>query len=98
MFTFGECSNLEYIIISSKTETIVSSAFKECISLNTLYYAGSNSDWESINFLYESPSTTVYFYSEAEPALNADGTGYDGNYWYYDENGEPAIWTLTTTE
>ena len=28
---------------------------------------------------------TVYYYSEEEPTV-------EGNYWHYDENGNPAIW------
>lgn len=33
-----------------------------------------------------------YYYSESEPALNAEGTAYDGHYWHYDENYEIVVW------
>ena len=37
-------------------------------------------------------SATLYYYSEPEPALNADGTAYDGNFWHYDTDGNVVIW------
>ena len=38
-------------------------------------------------------SVTRYYYSETEPALNAEGTAYNGNYWHYDTDGiTPVIW------
>ena len=38
-------------------------------------------------------SATRYYYSETEPALNAEGTAYDGNFWHYDTDGiTPVIW------
>ena len=39
-----------------------------------------------------------YHYSEKDPALNGDGTAYDGNYWHYGTNGEIVIWTYTESE
>ena len=77
------------------------SAFNSCTNLSSVYYTGTPEEWSAItigDYNDSLTSATVYFYSETEPTLNVDGTGYDGNYWHYDKNGEPAIWTLTTTE
>ena len=77
----------------------ISSAFGGIYACN-FYYAGSAEDWKNLSVSdYDLQHyNKLYFYSAVEPPLNADGTAYDGYYWYYDENGEPAIWTLTATE
>ena len=70
-------------------------AFYNCSSLKTVYYAGTADDWAKIDigdYNYGLFSATRYYYSETKPALNSDGTAYDGNYWHYD-NGEVVIWT-----
>lgn len=36
-----------------------------------------------------------YYYSETEPALNEDGSGYDGNYWRY-ADGVPTPWVYVS--
>lgn len=60
---------------------------------------------ESIDFINPDTNTgtnnpvynaTIYYYSEEEPPLNADGTAYDGNFWRYDENGEIVVWVKET--
>ena len=60
-----------------------------------MYYAGTEEKWGAIKI--ESwnsalTSATRYYYSETEPALNADGTAYDGNFWHYDTDGNVVIW------
>ena len=36
----------------------------------------------------------IYFYSETEPDKTDDGAAYNGDYWHYDKNGDPVIWTI----
>ncbi len=60
-----------------------------------IYYKGTAEEWKEIvirNDYIGTTNLTVYYYSETEPPINSDGTGYDGNYWYYDENGVPVVW------
>lgn len=92
---FYFCSSLTSLIIGNGITTIGSSAFYGCRNLANIYYAGAEEDWNKISIGYDNyslTSATRYYYSETEPALNADGTAYDGNYWHYD-NGEVIIWT-----
>ena len=52
-------------------------------------------DWSNVSIERNNEyltNATCYYYSETEPALNAYGTAYAGNYWHYDENGEILIW------
>lgn len=62
-----------------------------------MYYNGSAADWANISIgEYGNETLTAaarYYYSETEPALNSDGTAYDGNYWHYDANNEVVVWT-----
>ena len=78
------------------------SAFYNCSSLTGVYYKGSATDWLEITIESGNDSLTKatrYYYTESEPALNAEGTAYDGNYWHYDTDGvTPVIWVYTKEE
>lgn len=88
---FSDCSLLESIIIPRSITIIKRSAFWGCKKLS-VYYKGSDREWEQIAD-NNNVSYPVYFYSEGEPALNADGTDYNGNYWHYDTDGKtPVVW------
>ena len=92
---FVKCSNLTSVTISNSVTSIGGYAFSGCSSFTSVYYHGTESEWSAISIGRDNTSltnATRYYYSEAEPSLNADGTAYDGNYWYYDENGKIAIW------
>lgn len=97
--TIGErafigCKKLKNIIIPKGVKYIGLVAFYGS-ELNVLY-KGSAEQWESLNIYFE---VSLYFYSEIEPVLNADGTAYDGNYWHYDTDGEtPVIWEIVNQE
>ena len=94
-YAFEYCSNLAIIVIPDSVASINNYAFDGCSNLDTIYYTGTAEEWANITIGSGNDpltSATVYFYSETAPALNSEGTAYDGNYWYYDENGEPAIW------
>ena len=92
-------TSIESVILSKNVKEIDLYAF-ENDKTKTVYYEGTKADWDNIThyvvedleFGYEAPPIPVYYYSETEPPMNSDGTAYDGNYWYYDENGVPVVW------
>ncbi len=93
---FSDCSSLASVTIGDSVTSIGEWAFNGCDSLTSVYYKGTASDWSKISIDYynsDLTSATRYYYSESEPALNADGTAYDGNYWRYAADGiTPVIW------
>ena len=78
--SFGQCSSLEFIIIPDSVVSISVYAFPDCISLNRIFYFGTNEQWEQFNFW----NKIVYFYSSEKPTIN-------GKYWHY-VDGVPTIW------
>ena len=101
-YAFYDCGSLTSVVIGDSVTSIGSSAFDSCYNLTTVYYKGTASEWSAISIgSYNSDLTneTRYYYSENEPALNADGTAYNGNYWHYDTDGvTPVVWVYTTEE
>ena len=89
------CWGLTNVIISDSVTTIGNSVFNNCSGL-IVYYKGTAAEWTKISIKYGNTNltnATRYYYSETEPALNEDGTEYDGNYWHYDTDGvTPVIW------
>ena len=94
---FTGCSNLESVVILSDYEnfTIANNAFEDCDKFSSIYYCGTEEQWNNNVRVKDSvlENVTVYFYSEETPALNEDGTDYDGNYWHWDMD-LPAKWEL----
>ena len=77
--TFFGCEKLTSVIIPVGVTKINSNAFAECISLQTVYYIGTASDWAGITIgtVNETlTSATIYYYSETQPTTS-------GNYWHY---------------
>ena len=95
-YAFTYCSSLKSITIPDSITSIGSYAFRDCSWLKTVFYKGTAEQWKEISIgSYNTNLTNAarYYYSETEPALNSDGTAYNGNYWHYDTDGKtPVIW------
>ena len=94
---FSFCSGLTSVTIGNGVTSIGNWAFNYCDKLKTVFYTGTVEQWNKISISsknnYNLSDATRYYYSENEPALNSDGTAYDGNYWHYDSDGiTPVIW------
>ena len=101
-YAFYECSGLTSVTIPNSVTSIGAWAFSGCSGLKTVFYAGTEEQWKAISIGSDNSrltSATRYYYSETEPALNSDGTGYDGNYWHYDTDGKTiVIWKKANEE
>lgn len=93
---FRNCTSLSSITIPDSVKSIGRYIFDACNSLKTIFYTGNEEQWNNIlicSYNNNLQSATRYYYSETEPALNADGTAYISNYWHYDTDGKtPVIW------
>ncbi len=99
--TFFGCNNIKTIVINSIAEY----AFYGCSSIQTVYYCGTQTNWNyykkyyntnNSNYAIFNTGVDVYYYSEEEPPLNSSGTAYDGKYWYYATDGTtPVVWKKT---
>lgn len=98
---FMDCRRLTSVVIPKSVISIGYYAFCDCSSLTEVYYKGTAEEWTNISIDPSGNSyltnATRYYYSKEEPALNADGTAYDGNYWHY-VNDEVVVWTKTEEE
>ena len=93
---FHSCDRLTSITIPDSVKSIDFQAFSVCQELKRVFYKGTKKQWDEIELGGENDSllyASLYYYSETEPVLNAEGTAYDGNYWRYDADGKtPLIW------
>ena len=81
-------SSIESIVIPNSVTLIKSTVFNNTTNLNTIYYAGTEEEWNKITiesddniYLLEA---TRYYYSETAPTES-------GNYWHY-VDGVPTTW------
>ena len=95
---FHGCSWLTSITIPDSVTSIGGYAFYGCSALESVYYDGTEGQWLQINIGDSNDYLTDadrYYYSETEPALNEDGSAYDGNYWRY-ADGVPTPWVYVS--
>ena len=88
-FAFIDATNLTEIMLPESISSIGKSAFNGCSNLKEIYYFGTQEQWQSISKgSYNSALTSanIYYYSGNPPTT-------EGNFWYYDENGEIVIWS-----
>ena len=86
---FMECTNLKTVKICKYVEYIGFEAFAVCGNLESVYYGGTEEEWNEIAFELgnnDLQMATIYFYSKIQPS------GTDNHYWHYDTNGEIVIW------
>ena len=84
---FYKCESLTSITIPDSVTSIGSDAFWGCYSLKTVYYTGTESEWENISIGSSNSyliNATRYYYSETAPTAS-------GNYWHY-VDGEIVVW------
>lgn len=82
--TFFSCINLESIILSDSVHSIEHGVFYDCRNLKNVYCLGElPTAAESYNSYYI--SADKYLYKQEQPTTS-------GNYWHYDNNGNPVIW------
>ena len=82
-------SGLRSIVIPKSVVYIGDAAFSSNSSLGSVYYGGSQAEWEAITIKTSNmdlTNSTIYYYSETQPTEA-------GNYWHYDVDGvTPVIW------
>ena len=80
-------------LIPASVEIIQSNAFSNCSSLETIYYEGSESDWNNITIndtsSYLANANKIYFNNHIHKGYvaNADGTLTNTLGWRWDNNG-----------
>ena len=89
------CNSLTNITILGRVTYIGGWAFDGCSSLKTVYYGGTEENWDAISISGGNSmltNATRYYYSETQPVE-------EGNYWHYAEDGVTlVVWTKETTE
>lgn len=83
---FYSAEQLEYIIIGSGVTLVDRKAFFDCENLKTVFYNGTEEDFEKTLCFFDNYLTEekLCFYSENPPTEA-------GSYWRY-VNGKPAVW------
>jgi len=85
---YEKCSSLLTVVLPSSLTTIENGAFLECNSLKSIFFKGSEEQFDLIDIADgNDPILTadLYFYSEEKPSTQ-------GDFWHYDSNGTPVIW------
>jgi len=85
--TFHDCIALKSITVGSGMNTIDKDAFAYCYSLTSVYYKGTEREWNMIDIdpeNYNLNKAVRYYYSETKPTE-------EGNYWHY-VDGVVTVW------
>ena len=85
---FASCNILRYITIPKTIKTIGSRAFTGCTGMSTIYYTGTQAQWNAIDkasdWNYLQPSIEVIFERGLPPEEHDDhGTCGNSTKWYY---------------
>ncbi len=91
---------IESVILSKNVKEMDIYAFDN-EKTKAVYYEGTKEEWNNIlrySVSYSGYIPLTYYYFETEPPMNSDGTGYDGNYWYYGDDGVPVVWEYQAEE
>ena len=85
---FSGCKSLETVTIGSSVTSIGIMTFYDCYNLRSVYYKGTESDWEKITIGDDNRYLTkaTHYYSETQP------TATGRKYWHYGENGKIVVW------
>jgi len=87
---FYNCSGLTNIVLSEGVTSIGGSAFYYCSELKTVYFTGTEEQWNQVTIGSSNSyltDATRYYYSEDPPTD-------EGNYWHY-VDGVPTVWNST---
>jgi hypothetical protein len=74
-------------VIPSSTSVIENSAFHGCDALKSVFYGGSDEDFDKVDIQKMNDPleyAAIYIYSEIE----TDKEGF----WHFDDEGSPKIW------
>ena len=85
---YEKCSSLKMVILPKSVTTIEHSAFLDCSSLTSVFYEGTEEEFDKIDIDQRNEDildAKIYFYSEVEPTTQ-------GNFWCYNENNSPVLW------
>jgi len=83
-YAFDGCLALTSITIPDSVTSIGEGAFDIGGKCSAIYYGSTSAEWEELNIDYPA-NITIYYYSEKAPET-------EGNFWYYDEDGNAAVW------
>jgi hypothetical protein len=82
-----DCTSLLTVVIPSSTTVIENSAFHGCDALKSVFYGGSDEDFDKVDIQKMNDPleyAAIYIYSEIE----TDKEGF----WHFDDEGSPKIW------
>ena len=86
---FSSCQSLTSVVIGANLMEIELAAFSGCSLLNAVYYKGNAEGWNGISIdnledgNIELINATKYYYCDSQTEVPTDG-----NYWFYNEDGE----------
>lgn len=86
---FYDCDGMVSIVMGKETAQIGSYAFEGCTALESVFYQGTEAEWNMIEISEHNEPLTeaaIYYYMEEQPSAA-------GNYWHYEE-GQPVVWNV----
>lgn len=94
---FNGCKISVIALPASITKYVGNTIFKNCNgdNLTTVFYFGTPEQLDRAHYIGFKYGSSLYYYNES-PSLNKTNTAYEGDYWHYDSNNEPALWNENT--